>query len=137
MNLHTSLLCSGRSCGSALGRFYMWILCPLAPSHGICGKSTIADLCISCHILIILWIIMAVVLWTCVVYISYGTVSWCPLHPCHTCSFTSIYSYLVFLESLKLLCYIHVWFYYPLASSHGVYGISILFVHIAPPNLLS
>ena len=59
---------------------YMWILCPLAPSHGICGMSAIADLCIPCHILIVLWIIMAVLLWTRVVYISYGTVSWCPMH---------------------------------------------------------
>ena len=69
---------------------YMWILCPLAPSHGICGMSTSADLCIPCHILIVLWIIMAVVLWTRVVYISYGTFSWCPLHFCHTCSFNPI-----------------------------------------------
>ena len=37
---------------------YMWILCPLAPSHGICGMSTSADRCILCHILIVLWIIM-------------------------------------------------------------------------------
>ena len=34
---------------------YMWILCPLAPSHGICGMSTSADLCIPCHIFIVLW----------------------------------------------------------------------------------
>ena len=42
---------------------------PLAPSHGICGISTIADLCISCHILFVLWVIMAVMLWTRVHYI--------------------------------------------------------------------
>ena len=80
---------------------YMWILCPLAPSHGICGMSTIADLCIPCHIFIVLWIIMAVVLWTRVVYISYGTVSWCPLHFCHTCSFSSIQPLLVLLDRLS------------------------------------
>ena len=80
---------------------YMWILCPKAPSHGICGMSIIADLCIPCHILIVLWIIMAVVLWTRVVYISYGTVSWCPLHFCHTCSFSSIQPLLVLLDRLS------------------------------------
>ena len=80
---------------------YMWILCPLAPSHGICGMSTIADLCIPCHIFIVLWIIMAVVLWTRVVYISYGTVSWCPLHFCHTCSFSPIQPLLVLLDRLS------------------------------------
>ena len=80
---------------------YMWIFCPLAPSHGICGMSTIADLCIPCQILIVLWIIMAVVLWTRVVYISYGTVSLCPLHFCHTCSFSSIQSQLVLLDRLS------------------------------------
>ena len=113
---------------------YMWILCPLAPSHGICGMSTSADLCIPCHILIVLWIIMAVVLWTRVVYISYGTVSWCPLHFCHTCSFNPIT--LSAFGQIKWFCHIHVWFYYLLASSHGVCGISIFFVHIAPPPLL-
>ena len=113
---------------------YMWILCPLAPSHGICGMSTSADLCIPCHILIVLWIIMAVVLWTRVIYISYGTVSWCPLHFCHTCSFHPIT--LSAFGRIKWFCHIHVWFYYHLASSHGVCGISIFFVHIAPPPLL-
>ena len=61
----------------------MWIIFPLAPSHGICGMSTIADLCIPCHILTALWIIIAVMLWTRVVYVSYGTVSWCQLHLYH------------------------------------------------------
>ena len=106
----------------------MWILCPLDPSHGICGMSTIADLCIPCHIFIVLWIIMAVVLWTRVVYISYDIAPWCPLHFCHTCSFNSIT--LCALGQIKWFCHIHVWFYYPLASSHVVCGISIFFVHI-------
>ena len=79
-------------------------------------------------------IIMAVVLWTRVVYKSYGTVSWCPLHFCHTCSFNPIT--LCAFGQIKWFCHIHVWFYYHLASSHGVCGISIFFVHIAPPPLL-
>ena len=57
----------------------------------------------------IIYIIMAVVLWTRVVYISYGTVSWFPLHFCHTCSFNPIT--LGTLGQIKWFCHIHVWFF--------------------------
>ena len=111
----------------------MWIVYPLAPFYCICGMSTIADLCIPCHILIVLWTIMEVMLWIRVVYISYSTVSWCPLHLCHTCLIAFNHSW---CSDLVILPYSRV-FYYPLAFSHGVCGISILFVHIAQPHLLT
>ena len=108
----------------------MWILCPLAPSHGIFGMSTTADLCIPCHILTVLWIIMAVILWTRVVYISYGTVSWFPLHICHTCSFNSFFEIILgALGQIKRFFHIHAWF----LISFGIVPWSMWHLHLLCP----
>ena len=73
------------------------------------------------------------VLWTRVVYISYGTVSWCPLHFCHTCSFSSIQPLLVLLDrssgfAIFTCGFIIIW-HYPMVYVASPSSLSILHHH--------
>ena len=133
---YTSLLMLGAIWWSCVRN--MWIFCPVEQSQGTWGMSTIVDLHafhvifryiafaantglnnnLTCHINHC----MAAMLWTLVVYISYGTVSWCLLHLCHTC--TIIIKSLGSTGLIWYLCHRYMWIIF---SFHGVCDISTFF----------